>query len=149
MSPLLSTLALSALLTLSAGPATAAPPTPTQTPPAPDAPVDDSRAQALIGELLNNVDWKLLLRVQQNLLANLDLLVPYTEEYLNCLEAEGSLDKSQPLSLKSLLGSARNASQTCNVILQSLAGKLNFDLTEQELNEGLSPEYRELLKKSL
>lgn len=112
-------------------------------------PAQEPRVEALIGELLNNVDWKLLLRVQQNILQNIDLLVPYTEEYITCLEAEGTLDSSQTLDLKSLIGAAKNASQTCNVILQSLAGKLNFDITEQELNDGLSPEYRELLKKSL
>lgn len=116
---------------------------------APGAPAEEGRAQALIGELLNNVDWQLLLRIQQNLLANLDLLVPYTEEYISCLEAEGALDKSQPLTLKSLIGSAKSASTNCQVILQSLAGKLNFDITAEELDRGLSPEYRELLKKSL
>jgi len=115
---------------------------------APETP-SEGRAQALIGELLNNVDWQLMIRLQQNLLGNLDLLVPYTEEYIACLEAEGTLDKTQPLSLRQLIESAQNASETCNVILQSLAGKLNFDLTEEELDRGLSPEYRELLKKSL
>lgn len=116
----------------------------TDTPPA-----AEPQVEALIGELLNNVDWQLLMKLQQNILANLDLLVPYTEEYIGCLEAEGTLDNSQPLDLKRLIGAAKNASATCNVILESLAGKLDFNLTEEELNNGLSPEYRELLKKSL
>ncbi|WP_210396849.1 hypothetical protein [Motiliproteus sediminis] len=113
------------------------------------SPATGPQVEALIGELLNNVDWQLLMKLQQNILANLDLLVPYTEEYIACLEAEGTLDNSQPLDLKRLIGAAKNASATCNVILESLAGKLDFNLTEEELNNGLSPEYRDLLKKSL
>ncbi len=107
------------------------------------------QAQQLIAELLNNIDWQLLLRVQKNLFSNMDLLVPYTQEYLLCLQSEGVIEEGQSLDITTLWNQANNVSNTCTVILQSLVGKLNFDITQEEFEQGLSPEYREMLKKSL
>ncbi len=115
-------------------------------------PAEDSAANpapALIGELLRNVNWELLLRLQQVVMDNFELIGPYTQEYIACLEAEGALDKDQALDLKLLIEKARNASGRCNAIAESLAGQLKFDITHEELERGLSPEYRELLNKSL
>lgn len=114
-----------------------------------EQPAPSQQAQQLIAEVLNNIDWKLLLRMQQNLLSNMDLLVPYTQEYLQCLKAEGVIKEGQALDIPTLWDQANNVSNTCTVILQSLVGKLNFDITEEEFKQGLSPEYQDLLKKSL
>ncbi|WP_207061255.1 hypothetical protein [Motiliproteus sp. SC1-56] len=116
--------------------------------PAPQ-PAPDVRAEALVLELLNNVDWELMLRLQENLMRNLDLIGPYSEEYIACLQAEGSLEKEGPLDLRTLLEQAQNAGSECRVILQALGEQLDFDLTREELEKGLSPEYQELLEKSL
>lgn len=110
---------------------------------------DPQRIQALVGEFLNAVDWQLMLRIKDDLLRNLDLLVPYAQEYVSCLEAEGALEKGAPLNLEGLIAGARNASAECQVILESLAGQMDFDLSEEELREGLNPKYQELLDKSL
>lgn len=107
------------------------------------------QAEQLIAELLNNIDWKLLLRVQQNLLSNMDLLVPYTQEYIQCLQAEGVIKEGQALDIPTLWQQANNVSNSCTVILQSLVGKLDFDITEEEFKQGLSPNYQEMLNKSL
>ncbi|RDE25093.1 hypothetical protein DV711_05920 [Motiliproteus coralliicola] len=111
------------------------------------------QAQALIAEVLNNIDWELLMRVQKNLLSNMDLLIPYTQEYLQCLEAEGLVHDDQPLSLELLMQQAGQASNRCKVIVQSLLGQLNFDISAEEFEQGLSPEYRdqyrEMLEQSL
>ncbi len=115
----------------------------------PEQPAPSQQAQQLIAELLNNIDWQLLIRVQKNLFNNMDLLIPYTQEYLQCLKSEGVIKEGQPLDIPSLWKQANNVSNTCTVILQSLVGKLNFDITAEEFEQGLSPEYRELLKKSL
>ncbi|MEH6473740.1 MAG: hypothetical protein V7752_21165 [Halopseudomonas sp.] len=114
-----------------------------------EPPSSTQQAQQLIAELLNNIDWQLLIRVQQNLLNNMDLLVPYTQEYLQCLEQEGVIKEGQELDLQSLFNQATNVSNTCSVIIDSLVGKLNFDITQEEFEQGLSPEYRDMLKKSL
>lgn len=107
------------------------------------------QARALIAEVLNNIDWELLMRVQKNLLTNMDLLVPYTQEYLQCLQAEGLVDGEQTPSLGLLMQQAGQASDRCKVIVQSLIGQLNFDITAEELEQGLSPEYREQYRKML
>ncbi|WP_421864378.1 hypothetical protein [Motiliproteus sp.] len=125
-----------------------------ETQPQPDADLlQIEQARALIAEVLNNIDWELLLRVQQNLLSNMDLLVPYTQEYLQCLEAEGLVHDDQPLSLQLLMQQAGQASNRCKVIVQSLLGQLNFDISAEEFEQGLSPEYRqqyrEMLEQSL
>lgn len=109
--------------------------------------IDQTRA--LIAELLSNVDWQLLLQLQKNLLDNMELLVPYTQEYLQCLEQEQVLEPGQQFDLRMLLERAGQASQTCNVIIQSLIGQMEFDISREEFEQGLSPEYRELLHKSL
>lgn len=118
-------------------------------PEVPPAPAPAPQVQTLIMELLSNVDWQLMLRLHENLMRNLDLIGPYSEEYLACLEAEGSLKPGETLDLQRLLELARNTGSNCQVILQSLAGQLDFDISQQELEQGLSPEYREMLKKSL
>ena len=107
------------------------------------------QTRALIAELLNNVDWQLLMQVQQNLLSNLELLVPYTQEYLQCLESEGLIGPDQNADLATLIEQAGKASGQCKVIVQSLLGQLDFNISREEFEQGLSPEYRELLKKSL
>ncbi len=117
-------------------------------PPA-NSPSASAQAQQIIAELLNNMDWELLLRMQKNILDNMDLLVPYTQEYITCLEQEGFIDSDQPLNLQQLLDRASNTSNTCNTIIRSLISQLNFDITQQEFEQGLSPEYQEMLKKSL
>ena len=114
-----------------------------------EQPAPTQQAQQLIAELLNNIDWRLLIRVQQNLFSNMDLLIPYTQEYLQCLTTEGVIKEGQPLDIPTIWAQANNVSNTCTVILQSLVGKLNFDITAEEFEQGLSPEYREMLKKSL
>ncbi len=115
----------------------------------PSPPSAASQAQQLIAELLNNMDWQLLLRMQKNILDNMDLLIPYTQEYISCLQQEGFIDPNQPLDLQLLLDRASNTSNTCNSIIRTLVGQLNFDITQQEFEQGLSPEYQEMLRKSL
>ncbi len=114
-----------------------------------EKPNSTMQAQQLIAEVLNNVDWQLLIRVQQKLLVNMDLLLPYTQEYLQCLQQEGVIKEGQSLDIPTIWSQANNVSNTCSVILSSLIGKLDFDITQEELERGLSPEYRDMLKKSL
>tara|TARA_R110002167_G_scaffold128912_1_gene311560 strand:- start:787 stop:1194 length:408 start_codon:yes stop_codon:yes gene_type:complete len=114
-----------------------------------EKPNSTMQAQQLIAEVLNNVDWQLLIRVQQKLLVNMDLLLPYTQEYLQCLQQEGVIKEGQNLDIPTIWSQANNVSNTCSVILSSLIGKLDFDITQEELERGLSPEYRDMLKKSL
>ncbi|MEH6652385.1 MAG: hypothetical protein V7707_20400 [Motiliproteus sp.] len=118
------------------------------TPPGND-PSTSIEAQQIIAELLNNMDWELLMRMQKNLLDNMDLLVPYTQEYIGCLEHEGYIDPNQPMDLQLLLDRASNASNSCNGIIRTLISELNFDITQEEFEQGLSPEYQEMLRKSL
>ncbi len=107
------------------------------------------RLETLLAELMANVDLALLIRIQQTLVENIDLIGPYSQEYFNCLKAEGAFDSEAPLDLKGLVIEARKTGGTCQVILESLFGQMKFDITPEEFEQGLSPEYRELLHKSL
>ncbi|MEH6625853.1 MAG: hypothetical protein V7739_05375 [Motiliproteus sp.] len=116
-----------------------------------DSGSDNSSAQlqGLISELLNNVDLALMLRIQQTVIQNFDLVGPYSEEYFTCLKAEGDFDSSQPLDLNKLLQQVKKSKNSCHVILESLLEQMKFDISQEEFEQGLSPEYRQLLKDSL
>ncbi len=117
--------------------------------PVPNAAPSTAQAEALIAEVLKNVNWELLVKLQQTLLANIDKVMPYTEEYINCLRAEGVVEEGAPLNLERIITQSQTVARRCNVILETLAAQMDFSLSEQEIEEGLSPEYREMLKKSL
>ncbi len=112
---------------------------------------DNSAAQlqGLISELMTNVDLELMLKLQQTMMQNLDLIAPYSQEYFTCIKAEGDFDSSQPLNLSKLLEQVKKTKNNCHVILESLLGQMKFDISQEEFEQGLSPEYRELLKDSL
>ncbi len=103
----------------------------------------------LMAEAMRHVDWQLVVRIQQAMINNMELIGPYSQEYFTCLQAEGVFDDYQGGNLKSLIEKARTTGYDCHYILQSLLGQMDMDITQEEFERGLSPEYRELLGKSL
>lgn len=101
--------------------------------------------EQLMAEAMKHVDWQLMVRIQQAMINNMELIGPYSQEYFTCLEAEGVFDDHNTSDLKSLIGKAKTTGQDCHYILQSLLGQMDMDITQQEFEQGLSPEYRELL----
>ncbi|MCW8885567.1 MAG: hypothetical protein OQK12_09980, partial [Motiliproteus sp.] len=88
------------------------------------APEGDQQPQLhqLLGELMQNVDMALMVRIQQTVMQNFDLIVPYSQEYFTCLKAEGDFDADQPMDLKNLMAQVKKTKDTCQVILESLFG---------------------------
>ena len=102
--------------------------------------------ESLIAELMANIDMELMIRLQAAMVNNLDVIGPYTQEYLACLEAEGVFDSEEATNLKGLIEQAKKTGETCQVILESMIGQMQFDITQDEFEQGLSLEYRELLQ---
>ena len=111
-----------------------------------DSAANTPSIEALIGDLMANVDMQLMIRIQAAMMNNLEIIGPYSEEYLTCLEAEGAFDGEGTPSLKELVEQAKRTGDTCQVILESMIGQMQFDITQEEFEQGLSPEYRELLQ---
>ncbi len=112
-------------------------------------PGDIPNTESLLAELLANVDLELMVRIQSAIVNNLEVIGPYSQEYLACLEAEGALNGDQPPTLENLIERARRTGDTCQVILESMFGQMNFDITREEFEQGLSPRYRDLLQQPL
>lgn len=106
----------------------------------------DSTIQQWMAELMTNVDLQLFMRIQQTVMDNMELVGPYSQEYYTCLRDEGALDSEGTPSLEQLIEQAKVKGKNCHFILQALIEQMNFDITEEEFQQGLSPKYRDLLK---
>ncbi len=101
--------------------------------------------QQWLGEIMNNIDFSLFMRIQQAAVDNMSLITPYSQEYYQCLKAEGALEEkagttSTP-SLDELINSIKTKGKNCHPIVQELFSQMEFDISEQEFEQGLSPEY--------
>lgn len=109
---------------------------------------DESQLQQWMREIMANVDFSLLARIQQTVVDNMALIGPYSQEYYQCLRDEGALESKQSPTLEQLIEQAKTKGKNCHFILQALFEQMHFDISEEEFEQGLSPKYRDLLKQS-
>lgn len=106
-----------------------------------------SKQQEWLNDIIQNIDMSLFFRIQKNVMANMSLVGPYSQEYYQCLKAEGVIDENsktqQNLTLEQLFEHVKAKGSNCHHIVKSLIGQMNFDFTEEEFEQGLSPKYQE------
>lgn len=102
--------------------------------------------QLWMAEIMGNVDFELFMRIQKVVVDNMALIGPYTQEYYLCLKSEGALDNktgsTASITLDQLIEGAKTKGKNCNPIVEKLFSELQFDITEEEFERGLSPEYK-------
>lgn len=105
------------------------------------------KQQEWLNDIIQNMDISLFFRIQKNAMDNMSLISLYSQEYYQCLKAEGAIDESdklqQKLSLEQLIEHVKVQGGSCHHIVKTLIGKMNLDFSEEEFEQGLSPRYLE------
>lgn len=112
---------------------------------------EESTAQApnpqqWMAEIMGNVDFELFMRIQKVVVENMAIIGPYTQEYYLCLKDKGALEQkagsTANFTLDQLIEGAKTKGKSCNPIVEKLFSEMQFDITEEEFERGLSPEYK-------